>query len=91
MSNDQHVQIDEIPENQEFSVKLLAMLSNSTVPVMTRQKFAKETGLDELFETDGEKAIAKMMERGLLPSAKIGRHRLVYVDGLRALLAAELG
>jgi len=40
------------------------------VPVMTREQFAFHSGL-------GEEVVRGMLEKGHLPSIKIGRHRLV--------------
>lgn len=42
------------------------------VPVMTREQFASLSGL-------GEDVVRGMIEKGHLPSIKIGRHRLVNI------------
>lgn len=48
-------------------------------PVMTKERFAELTGLEE-------GVIRGMIDKGHLPSVKIGKHRLVNV----ALLNTEL-
>ena len=48
------------------------------VPVMTREQFALSTGL-------GDEVVRGLIDKGHLPSVKLGRHRLVNV----ALLTLE--
>ena len=45
------------------------------VPVMTREQFSALSGL-------GEEVVRGMIEKGHLPSVKMGRHRLVNVARL---------
>jgi len=45
------------------------------VPVMTREQFAFHSGL-------GDEVVRGMLEKGHLPSVKIGRHRLVNIARL---------
>jgi len=45
------------------------------VPVMTRERFAELSGL-------GPDVVRGMMDRGHLPTLKVGRHRLVNVSAL---------
>lgn len=47
----------------------------AAVPVMTREKFAQHSGL-------AEGVVQGMIEKGHLPSIKIGRYRLVNVARL---------
>ena len=49
------------------------------VPVMTRELFSTFSGL-------GEEVIRGMIERGQLPSVKVGRHRMVNL----ALLTEDM-
>lgn len=57
---------------------LLSVTSQASVPVMEREKFAQLVGV-ELGIVNG------WIDRGYLPSIKIGKHRLVNL----ALLAKE--
>lgn len=45
------------------------------VPVMTREQFASNTGL-------GEDVVRGLIEKGHLPSIKVGRYRLVNIARL---------
>lgn len=46
------------------------LMPTVNVPVMTREQFASLSGL-------GEDVVRGMIEKGHLPSVKIGRHRMV--------------
>lgn len=53
-----------------------------SVPVMTPAKFAKESGLDERVRNEsGDKSgvVDNLIQKGHLPSVKLGKHRLVNV------------
>ena len=56
----------------------------TSIPLMTQDSFAELTGLKDV----GETVVAGMVQRKTLPTFKLGRYRMIDMDGLREMIAA---
>lgn len=56
----------------------------ANIPLMTQRQFAQLTGLD----AEGKTIIHGMIQRKALPTFKLGKHRMIDMDGLRDMIAA---
>jgi len=63
--------------------KLKTSIPSLPVPIMTRERFSLLSGL-------GDEVVRGMLERGQLPSVKVGRHRLVNVARLMVESLSEV-
>ncbi len=85
-------EIEKVISSSEFQGRLLSLLASSPVPVMTKRKFARETGLDEFSTNEhGDGVVQKFVENKFIPSVKFGRHRMIDLDGLRIQIANTRG
>lgn len=71
--------------NIPYDSEAFQPITNNLIPLMTLKKFAEETGL----EIAGPTVVYGMVQRKALPTVKIGKHRLIDMDALRAMIANQ--
>lgn len=69
----------------ELSENNSEMIMSAGIPLMTPRQFSILTGLEEA----GPTVIHGMIQRKTLPTFKLGRYRMIDMEALRDLIAAQ--